>query len=754
MTLILIRADASLSIGSGHVMRCRTLARELQRRGATISFLCRRQPGDLIDLLQQDFPVLALPELPLATHEGLQGRNLYGAWLGCSQAEDAADCLQALRKAGVSSADGLVVDHYGLDAQWQAQLLDGLTQPKLLVIDDLADRPHLADLLLDQNFFGKASADRYRSLVPTACHQLLGPHYALLGPEYAQLHPLVPPRSELQRVLVFFGGVDPDNLTGRALEALQTPELAELAVDVVCGLQSPHRQAVAELAARRTSTTLHGPLASLAGLIARADLAIGAGGATTWERACLGLPSMLVTIADNQLPFAQALDQAGKVQLLGSAAAVNADQIRLALVAALQERWPRASGKALTDGWGAGRVATALMGLQRPLLLRQAMATDEALLLRWANDPQVRANSYSPEPIAPAEHQRWFQAGLADDNLLLLIASDAQGCPLGQIRFDRQPQPVIDAPREALIDLSLDRCVRGQGLATELVRLGLQAMEKQWGPCTEAVAEVLAGNAASQATFAKAGFSIDGISAPRPPISACDTFALDTSHISLLSDAGSWLNQHLPHLIAALWQRGHSVRWIHEPAQLAPGDVCLLLSCGRLLSQQQLRLHSHNLVVHESALPRGQGWSPMTWQILEGADHIPITLFEATATLDAGPIYLQDIIELQGIELVEEWRALQARATIRLCLEWLDRYTEVIGQARLQQGEASHYQRRRPADSQLDPQRCLAEQFNLLRVVDNQRYPALVEIKGRRYEMHIRPAAESKQSASSPSPSA
>jgi UDP-2,4-diacetamido-2,4,6-trideoxy-beta-L-altropyranose hydrolase len=518
VTLILIRADASLSIGSGHVMRCRTLARELQRRGATISFLCRRQAGDLIALLQQDFPVLALPELPLASHEGLQGRNLYGAWLGCSQAQDAADCLQILRQAGISSADGLVVDHYGLDAQWQAQLLDGLAQPKLLVIDDLADRPHLADLLLDQNFFGEASADRYRSLVPTACGQLLGPHYALLGPEYAQLHPLVPPRSELRRVLVFFGGVDPDNLTGRALEALKTPELAELAVDVVCGLQSPHRQAVAELAARRPRTTLHRPLPSLAGLIARADLGIGAGGATTWERACLGLPSLVVTVADNQLPFAVALDQAGKVELLGSAAAVSADQIRLALMAALQQRRPCASsGQDLTDGCGAGRVAIAMMGIQPPLYLRPVTATDEALLLRWANDPQVRANSFSPEPIAPGDHHRWFQAGLADAHRLHLIASDPSGCPLGQIRFDLQPPGSAQRSPEALIDLSLDRCARGLALAADLVHMGLQAMEQQWGPGTEAVAEVLTGNAASQATFAKAGFRIDDISDISPP---------------------------------------------------------------------------------------------------------------------------------------------------------------------------------------------------------------------------------------------
>lgn len=178
------------------------------------------------------------------------------------------------------------------------------------------------------------------------------------------------------------------------------------------------------------------------------------------------------------------------------------------------------------------------------------------------------------------------------------------------------------------------------------------------------------------------------------------------------------------------------MRWIHHPADLAPGDVCLLLSCGRLLSTEQLALHRHNLVVHESALPQGQGWSPMTWQILEGASQIPITLFEATAALDAGPIYLQRTIPLQCTELVEEWRALQAEATIALCLEWLDRYAEVLKHARPQQGEASHY-RRRPADSHLDPQRPLAEQFNLLRVVDNQRYPAVFHWSVRRDALQI-----------------
>ncbi|WP_411870128.1 UDP-2,4-diacetamido-2,4,6-trideoxy-beta-L-altropyranose hydrolase [Vulcanococcus limneticus] len=523
MTRVLFRCDASLSIGSGHVMRCRTLARELQRRGAGITFLCRRQPGDLIGLLEQEFPVLALPEQPLAVCEGLEGRYLYGAWLGCSQHTDAAQCLQALGEAGITSASWLVADHYGLDARWESQLLAGLAGgdalPKLLVIDDLADRPHQLDLLLDQNFFGEATEQRYQGLVPPHCRQLLGPHYALLGPEYAQLHPLVPPRTELRRVLVFFGGVDPANLTGRALEALLDPALADLAVDVVLGLQSPQRQAVEELVARRPHTTLHGSLPSLAGLIARAGLAIGAGGSTTWERACLGLPSLVVAIAANQLPFAQTLDQAGHLQLLGDGASVTVEQIRSALLARIAQPAPGGAGSALTDGWGASRLAMAMLGPQGAISLRPTTEADESLLLRWANDPQVRANSFSPEPIQAADHHHWFQRGLANPNRLLLIATTADGCPIGQIRFDQQPVSSDGQASEATVDLSLDRCARGHGLASELVRLGLLAMEQRWGPATDAVAEVLPSNSASNACFARAGFASDSelVSAAAPP---------------------------------------------------------------------------------------------------------------------------------------------------------------------------------------------------------------------------------------------
>ena len=744
MTRILIRCDASLLIGSGHVMRCRNLARILQQLGSDVCFICRRQPGDLISLLEQEFDVMVLPEQSLKSCDGLDGRDLYSSWLGCTQEQDAAECLAVLTQAGINSASWIVADHYGLDARWEGKLLAGLSgseaAPQLLVIDDLADRPHQSNLLLDQNFFGDATLQRYQNLVPPQCRQLLGPHYALLGPEYVLLHPLVLPRTDLRRVLVFFGGVDPSNLTGRALEALMHPALADLAVDVVLGLHSPHRQAVTEMVACRPLTNLHDSLPTLAGLMVRADIAIGAGGATTWERACLGLPSLVVAIATNQLSFCVALDQAGCIQFLGDEASVTAEQIRSALLCLKTQPQTGRAATALTDGWGAQRLAMAMLGPHGAINLRPAISADEALLLHWANDPQVRANSFLQEPIAPLDHHHWFEKGLADPNRLLLIATAADGCPIGQIRFDRQPASEDSVVSEAKLGLSIDRCARGYGLAAELVKLGLQAMEQRWGPCTEVVSEVLNSNIASNGCFARAVISPDSEFSlePLPLLSGSKSSALSPSRITLLSDGGSWINAFLPDLIAALWQRCHSVRWVHTPAALCPGDVCLLLSCGRLLSPEQLSLHRHNLVVHASALPKGQGWSPMTWQILEGASSIPITLFEAVADLDAGFIYQQQKIPLHGDELVEEWRLLLAQATSDLCLAWFDRYEEVVSSAQPQQGEASHYRRRRPADSQLDPESSLSDQFNLLRVADNTSYPAFFIWKNKRYELFIR----------------
>lgn len=368
---VVFRCDASLAIGSGHVIRSRTLARELSHRGGQVWFVCRRQPGDLVDLLREEFTVLDLPPhqgQPGAAAElhGLAGRALYRAWLGCPPLEDARDSAGALARAAIGPCDWLVSDHYGLDTSWKIELQRLLASTwapagtRWLVIDDLADRPLAADLLLDQNYFGAETQQRYRDLLPPRCLPLLGPRHALLGPEFATLHDLLPRRTELGRVLLFCGGVDESDLTGLALQVLAAPSCRHLAVDVVLGSQCPHRGRIAAQVSLRPGTTLHLQVPTLAGLMARADLAIGAGGATTWERACLGLPSVVAVDGENQRPIRDALAAEGYV--LAWDGRKESLALILAELQASPQRLSSLSGACygLTSGAGAQLCASAM----------------------------------------------------------------------------------------------------------------------------------------------------------------------------------------------------------------------------------------------------------------------------------------------------------------------------------------------------------------------------------------------------------
>ena len=207
--------------------------------------------------------------------------------------------------------------------------------------------------------------------------------------------------------------------------------------------------------------------------------------------------------------------------------------------------------------------------------------------------------------------------------------------------------------------------------------------------------------------------------------------------ISLCSDKESWINDSLVELIMSMVNAGYNVSWSHNANDLTGGDICFYLSYGKIVGSELLSKFKNNLVVHESDLPKGKGWSPMTWQILEGVKQITVSLFEAGISVDSGPVYLQELIDLQGDELVDEWRNLQATATYNLCLKFINNYPGILDKSRIQAGEASYYPRRNYIDSKLDLDKTLREQFELLRVVDNEKYPAWFEIKNKKFKLKI-----------------
>jgi RimJ/RimL family protein N-acetyltransferase len=208
-------------------------------------------------------------------------------------------------------------------------------------------------------------------------------------------------------------------------------------------------------------------------------------------------------------------------------------------------------------------------------------------------------------------------------------------------------------------------------------------------------------------------------------------------HIVVLSDVDSWLSTYIFEVLMDWEAQGHNVRWLHDPKDATAADFCFCLSLGKLVPPSVRDRFQHTLVVHESHLPQGKGWSPLTWQILEGRTRIPVTLFEAADRVDSGSIYAARWIEFHGSELIDELRLAQARATQDLCRWFVDNFPLSAFHGRPQQGEESFYPRRRPEDSRLDPDATISDQFNLLRVVDNERYPAFFEKDGCVYRIKI-----------------
>jgi UDP-2,4-diacetamido-2,4,6-trideoxy-beta-L-altropyranose hydrolase len=312
---ILIRADASVEIGSGHLMRCLTLADQLRDEGAEVAFICRDLPGGMFDFLRsRDY---RFAKLPVAEADKV------------SQQTDARETIEAARQLFPGGVDWLVVDHYRLDAMWEHLLRTHAN--KLMVIDDLANRPHDCDLLLDQNYY-RDMERRYQGLVSERCVTLLGPKYVLLRPEFAAARQSLRARDGIvRRILIFFGGSDSTNQTSKALDAIKLIDNPDISVDVVVGAGNPHRYEIESLCHEMRSTQYHCQVSNMAELIAAADIAVGAGGATTWERCALGLPALTVVFADNQLQTTLDLEQIGVTEFLGWADKITASGLAQAI---------------------------------------------------------------------------------------------------------------------------------------------------------------------------------------------------------------------------------------------------------------------------------------------------------------------------------------------------------------------------------------------------------------------------------------
>jgi UDP-2,4-diacetamido-2,4,6-trideoxy-beta-L-altropyranose hydrolase len=473
--LALFRCDGSPTIGAGHVTRCLSVAQFLSRAGWSCVFVTNAEAGATV-------PAMLTSGFPIRTTSGLYDLRPFTA--------DAAL---------------VVVDHYGLDFTFERQLCaDGRT---VVVFDDLADRRHACDILVDPTP-GRTAHD-YQKFVPASTHLLLGAKHAMIGPGWRAQGKASRVRiaecGPVRRILVSMGATDPSDATSRVLTSIVASGV-DSAVDVVLGAGAPHRAAVK--ARLESNMALHVEPSDLPEIAARADMAIGAAGASSLERAVLGLPMLLVPTADNQRFISAGFRNAGAAELV-PVEELDAPLLFGARIAALVTDGKRRAmmsraASSLTDGRGPAQLLAAIAGLRtsrngRTLRLRLAEHGDEGWLLALQRQPETRWFARKPAAPAESEHTRWLVDVLDDDDRLLFIVM-ADEVPVGMVRLDR----TVRANASFEISIAIDARYHQQGFGRAALSL-----VRRLAPAVDLIATVLPENRPSRALFAAAGYRVD-----------------------------------------------------------------------------------------------------------------------------------------------------------------------------------------------------------------------------------------------------
>jgi len=478
---LVIRADGDTRMGTGHVMRCLALGQAWQDEGGKVALVMAPAAPALESRVQS---------------EGMEVSRLAAV---PGSLEDARQTVQLAQQC---EALWIVADGYQFGFEYQ-RLIKASGQ-RLLVIDDHGHAGrYCADLVLNQNLHAHPDLYGHKELGTSL---LLGPRYVLLRREFLAWRAWsreIPPRAA--GILVTLGGGDPDNVTRKVLQALNRADLEPLEATVIVGGANPHLEELSnEISKFRHSVRLSRDVSNMPELMARADAAITAGGTTCWEMAFMGLPGLVVILADNQRPVAEKLAELGAAVNLGWHADLSVDRINRAAVSLVTDAAQRAqlsrTGRRLVDGDGVARVLMRLKGFR--VRLRPVGSDDAPWLWEWVNDPVVRESALTNHYISWEEHIAWFQRKLSDPHCFHFMALDEADTPVGQVRFDRVEE-------EAEVDVSIVRDKRGQHLGSFLIDLGTKKMFTLTD-IKKVIAYIKPGNVTSIKAFGKAGYQNQG----------------------------------------------------------------------------------------------------------------------------------------------------------------------------------------------------------------------------------------------------
>ncbi len=483
---VAIRVDASAKIGTGHLRRSLSLAQALRKLGAKVRFVTRDLGIDSMALIAEqgfeDTIVLPAPAKTFVPDPAVP----HSTWAEVAVERDVAETADALH---AFAPDWVVLDSYAFDARWHGGVREALGC-RIAQIDDVPDRRTAPDLLIDHTYTPDHRA-KYADCMVGRTRILGGPRYGLLGPAFAEagryaFHETV------RSVGVFMGGVDADNHSSIVLDALDETGFAG-PVEVVATSANPNLAALRERIAARPGTTLSLDLPDLATFFARHDLQVGAGGGATWERCCIGVPTLLVVVAPNQNTVAPALAAKGAVAFAREPTSECIAAELASLIPDSGRRRALAKGaRELVDGQGATRVALAM--LAETLAVRPATSDDAQLMFGWRDDPVTRAVSLESGALEWDGHVAWLGRVLANPARLLFVG-EIGGRPVGVIRFD------FSSETRAEVSLYLDPALHGLALGPALLLAGEAAADPQTVDAT-----VLESNRPSQTLFARCGY--------------------------------------------------------------------------------------------------------------------------------------------------------------------------------------------------------------------------------------------------------
>jgi UDP-2,4-diacetamido-2,4,6-trideoxy-beta-L-altropyranose hydrolase len=495
---VFLRTDSSLSIGSGHIIRCLNLAKALKKTGAQCLFISKDHRGNILEKIREENFPLKVITVPETSNHYIRDEK---SWLNGSQTDDAEQFIALVTESGIAP-DIVIVDHYSLDHEWEARVKARFPAARLVIIDDLCNRPHCSDLLIDQTF--QRSADEYALLNNNNGKILAGTKYALINPDFSKLrnqsiarkdHLILP-----KKLMLTMGGVDAHNVTGKILGFLEQLDFKNIEkITAILGAACPHNAEIKRLAEQsKYEIEVLMNVSNMAELMLEHDFAIGAMGGTTWERCVMGLPAVNVAIADNQNTIAKNLAEAGAVVL--SADKLDCSLMNNALNHMISHYHDqRILAMSICDGQGLSRNIQEIVIIPAKdgtnVTLRQATIDDIDFVFQLQCEPKTRQFARNPDVPAYEGHVEWMLRRLKAVDSFFYIIEHNDSC--GVIRLD----PLEHSLAQYEISIFLTSACHGQGIASAAIKRTLMLHKN-----ATILATVLPENNASQQLFKRLGF--------------------------------------------------------------------------------------------------------------------------------------------------------------------------------------------------------------------------------------------------------